>query len=139
MSNQNRLFRLPSEMEWEYAATSCGHDWQYDSDSDLDEIAWYRQNSHFSTHPVGRKQANPAGLFDMCGNVMEWCEDPYLGPQKRVQTSRNPYAGAEWNRVVKGGSWHHTADLCRILARKGVPAGIRYSYLGFRLVCQFLE
>ncbi len=138
-SNRSRVFRLPSELEWEYAATSCGQDDRYDSPEDINLKAWYRSNSNFSTHPVGRKQANPTGLHDMCGNVMEWCEDPFLGPERRSPGAPAHHSRAELKRVVKGGSWHHPAEQCRIFARKGVPSGIRYSYLGFRLACNIRE
>ncbi len=112
-------YRLPTESEWE-SACRAGTSTNYcsgDSDSDLDRVGWYSSNSGNKTHPVGQKEPNSWGLYDMHGNVWEWCQDS---------------AGS--GRVLRGGSWDNYARYCRSARRNNlVPSG-RGSCLGFRLV-----
>ena len=131
--------RLPSEAEWEYACRggTSGATWVGELDGDktakvLYPIAWYRGNSEGRTHPVGRKAANPFGLYDMLGNVWEWCQDwegPYSAAAQVDPTG--PATGAE--RVVRGGSWIVLAGYVRAAFRLGGSPDDRVYDLGFRL------
>ncbi|MFZ4984629.1 MAG: formylglycine-generating enzyme family protein, partial [Blastocatellia bacterium] len=130
-------FRLPTEAEWEYAARA-GTTTQYsfgDDGSQLGEYAWFYENSGLTTHPVGEKKPNPFGLYDMHGNVWEWCADHYHENYKGA-----PEDGSAWlksdmaaARVDRGGSWLHYAVGCRSANRNGGAPGLRGDNLGFRL------
>jgi formylglycine-generating enzyme required for sulfatase activity len=123
-------FRLPTESEWEYA---CRAGTMNDPYANGDDMAWYSINSGRSTHPVGQKQAGPWGLFDMLGNVWEWCQDWYAGYSNGNQTDPpGPASGS--NRVYRGGSWSSDACVVRSTYRGGdEPPGYRSWRLGFRL------
>ena len=128
-------FWLPTEAEWEYAcrAGSRTSFCSGDSDSGLGEYAWYGENSAGSTHPVGQKRANAWGLHDMHGNVREWCEDwEESYPSGPVRNPTGPSRG--WDRVLRGGSWNHSARHCRSAARDDNTPNFRYSNLGFRVM-----
>ena len=117
-------FRLPFENEWEWAARG-GQNFTYAGSDDLDEVGWCRGNSGGMTHPVGQKQANGYGLFDLSGNVSEWTNDDYDNPG-----SYRPRVG---QRVIRGGCWGDGAGLCLVAYRYGYSPGNRFSYLGLRL------
>jgi formylglycine-generating enzyme required for sulfatase activity len=118
--------RLPSEAEWEYACRA-GTTGAYAGD--LDAMAWYRNNSGGSTHPVKQKRANAWGLYDMHGNVWEWCEDGYEAKPVGTQEA----AGASSDRVLRGGSWDDDANLVRSSNRiDGSPGGADHG-VGFRV------
>ena len=122
-------FRLPTEAEWEYACRAGTTEDRYGS---LDAIAWYYGNSGNTTHPVGQKQANAWGLFDMLGNVWEWCQDWYGGYSAGYQTDpAGPAAGDA--RVVRGGTWSSNVWYVRSSSRYIYVPGSRLSGLGFRL------
>jgi len=114
-------FRLPFESEWEWAARG-GQSFTYAGSDDLDEVGWYLDNSGDTTHPVGQKQANAYGLFDLSGNVMERTNDDFYNP--------GLFRGAY--RALRGGSWTDPADDCSVLLRVG-ESPARRNYLGFRL------
>jgi formylglycine-generating enzyme required for sulfatase activity len=127
-------FRLPTEAEWEYSARggttarfACG-----DLESGLETMAWYYQNSGGKTHPVGQKEPNAWGLFDMHGNVYEWTWDWYVAyPRGSVN---DPVDDSEdLARVIRGGSWLDVAQNCRSANRGGDPPAYRNVNLGFRL------
>jgi len=123
-------YRLPTEAEWEYAAKAGSND---DYAGDLEKLAWYEANSGGKTHPVGRKQPNAWGLYDVHGNVQEWCQDWYdTYSSETVTDPPGPESGSE--KVIKGGGWHSLAASCRCASRViGLPIN-HYFYVGFRLV-----
>jgi len=134
-------FRLPTEAEWEYAARA-GSTTAYsfgDSESQLGDYAWFSSNSDSKTHVVGGKKSNPFGLFDMHGNVWEWCSDwygkDYYAECQRQGVVTDPGGpGTGSLRVIRGGGWINDAVRCRSAYRYDVAPGDRYVYLGFRLV-----
>jgi len=123
-------FRLPTEVEWEYAARSGGKKERYAGGDDIDAVAWYEKNSGKSTHPVGEKAPNGLGIHDMTGNVWEWC---WFGdyPSGSVKNPKSPDSGS--NRVKRGGSWISSAEICRSASRGNVSPGLRSGNLGLRL------
>ena len=131
-------YRLPTEAEWEYACRA-GSEEKFgfgDSDTDLADYAWFSKNS-VRTQPVGKKKANAWGLFDMHGNVWEWCSDwkgSYTADE--AEDPKGAPAGPSYgHRVFRGGSWGSTAAHCRSAARNGCgTSNSRLSGLGFRLV-----
>ena len=139
ISKLNRItgktFRLPAEAEWEYAARggNKSRGYQYSGSSNLSDVAWYKDNSGSKTHAVGTKQPNELGIYDMCGNVWEWCQDWYGKYSSSSQT--NPTgANSGSNRVYRGGGWGSSARYCRLSCRCGSTPVDRGSYLGLRLV-----
>jgi formylglycine-generating enzyme required for sulfatase activity len=135
-----RVYRLPTEAEWEYACRA-GSTTKYsfgDNDSQLEDHAWFGQNSGSKTHPVGEKEPNAWGLYDMHGNVWEWCSDWY-GEYPRIAVS-DPTGPKEGSlRVSRGGSWTREAALCRSAYRVGNYPSLRTSSLGFRLALSWPE
>mgnify|MGYP006297570197 FL=1 len=131
-------YRLPTEAEWEYAARSGGRDdrkWSgTDSESELGDYAWYDPNSGSETHPVSTKQPNDLGIYDMSGNVWEWCWDWYNSGYYSDSPSNNPTGSVSgWYRVIRGGVWYHDADYCRTVYRINYPPSQSNRGLGFRL------
>ncbi len=131
-------FRLPTEAEWEYAARSGGKPEKFAGGSDLDRVAWHEDNSGGATHPVGLKAPNGLGLYDMCGNVMQWCEDAKVAYSQEAQD--NPVgAGSGSRRSLRGGAWYSEMAGIRIAYRHSAPpdagnSGKTGSGLGLRLV-----
>ena len=135
-----KTFRLPTEAEWEYAARGGdrSNGYQYSGSNDLDEVAWYLDNSSSTTHPVGTKQANELGIYDMSGNVCEWCQDWYGYYNSSSQTNpTGPASGI--GRVYRGGACNNT-DMCRTACRSSyTPGDTDYSLWGIRLVLSDLN
>jgi len=129
-------FRLPTEAEWQYAATNRGQDnFAYAGSDSLELVGWYYGNSGSRTHPVQRLQANALGLYDMSGNVWEWCWDWYGNyPTEPTNDWRGPETGEI--RVSRGGSWRGNAGGCRSAYRSGDGPAYRDVLVGFRL-CSF--
>ncbi len=131
---QEERYRLPTEAEWEYACRS-GSRGAYcfgDNESLLREYAWYGENSNSQTHSVGKKKPNAWGLYDMHGNVCEWCHDWYDDyPQGSITDPVGP--SSDIYRVFRGGSWIIDAGSCRSANRYRFDPGSRRNYLGFRL------
>ena len=128
-------FRLPTEAEWEYAARGGqkSKGYKYAGSNALSDVAWYWDNSSSKTHPVKQKQANELGLYDMSGNVWEWCQDWYGNYGSAAQTNpTGPSSGSY--RVCRGGGWYYSASGCRVADRGGDSPGSRYSDWGFRVV-----
>jgi formylglycine-generating enzyme required for sulfatase activity len=139
-------FRLPSEAEWEYAARGGKH-WQdkyeYAGSNDLAQVAWYEGNSFAQTMPVGLKLPNQLGIYDLSGNIWEWCEDKYdsdfYAECKSQGIVSNPICRAENTtyRVSRGGSYFSFAEDCRVSTRSLDDAEIRGNNLGFRVGFSF--
>ena len=129
-------FVLPTEAQWEYACRA-GSKTRYcfgDDASKLDEYAWYEKNSDDKTHPVGEKKPNAWGLYDMHGNVWEWCQDWYDDGYYAKSPTDDPTGPATGSdRVVRGGSWRTRRGDCRSADRFGDRPGLRYDDLGFRV------
>jgi len=127
------VYRLPSEAEWEYA---CRAGTIGDYAGDLNDMAWYLDNSEKGTHPVGLKKPNAFGLYDMHGNVWEWCQDTYHQNYKGAPTDGSAWVeGGEPNsRVLRGGSWLYDATLQRSAYRYGFVQEHRSYSLGIRVV-----
>jgi len=128
-------YRLPTEAEWEYAAKGGNLDtivYLYSGSNSVDDVAWYNGNSR-RTHPVGTKAPNSLGLYDMSGNVYEWCWDWYGSYSNEAQTDpRGPSTGADC--VVRGGSWYLSAQDVRSSYRGRNALTYGFNGLGFRLV-----
>ena len=131
-------YRLPSEAEWEYAARA-GTTTRYsfgNDDSDLGDYAWYDSNSGSETHPVGQKQPNSWGLYDIHGNVWEWVQDPYHSSYDGAPIDGSVWeSGSSSSRVIRGGSWsNYGGRICRSALRFNAYPGASYDFLGFRLL-----
>jgi formylglycine-generating enzyme required for sulfatase activity len=130
-----KTYRLPTEAEWEYAARGGkqSQGYEYAGSNTIDEVAWYNGNSGSKTHPVGQKQPNELGLYDMSGNVREWCQDRYGDYSSSAQTNpTGPTRGS--GRVLRGGSWYFNAGFCRVADRVNGNPSSRLFNSGFRLV-----
>jgi len=130
-------YRLPTEAEWEYAARGgiYGQGFKYAGSNKLKEVGWYDGNSHGETKPVGLKFPNELGLYDMNGNVWEWCQDVWHENYEGA-----PSDGSAWMegsdqalRVVRGGSWFIDTDYCRVAYRNWYYQDYRGGNFGFRL------
>ena len=130
-----KKFRLPTEAEWEYAARGGkkSRGYQYSGSSNISDVAWYEGNSANKTHPVGTKQANELGIYDMTGNVMEWCQDWYDSYISSSQTNPTGTVSGS-SRVCRGGSFNNSAGNCRSSTRSYSPPDYRFNILGLRLV-----
>jgi len=128
-------FRLPSEVEWEYAARSGGRNQAYGAGGSVGKVAWYMGNSGNSSHPVGEKKANALGLYDMSGNVWEWTADCWN--KTLANTPKDGSANKSGNcaaRVLRGGSWYDARELIKTTARLWNDTDKRDNNSGFRLV-----
>jgi formylglycine-generating enzyme required for sulfatase activity len=133
-----KSYRLPTEAEWEYAARggSKSKGYKFSGSNFVESVAWFADNSGKNTQPVGTKQPNELGICDMSGNVWEWCYDWYgTYPAAAQSNPIGPSSGSY--RVDRGGSCYSSASICRVAYRNSSVSSnsIRYSDLGFRLVC----
>jgi sulfatase modifying factor 1 len=137
-------YRLPTEAEWEYACRA-GTDQPYDfgPPDKLRQYAWFGENADQKTHPVSQKKPNRWGLYDLYGNVAEWCEDVYDPNYYKQSPPQDPTGppnpGKDVKRVIRGGSWKSSAEQCRATVRQGEKTGdsdacFSTDYCGFRCV-----
>ena len=137
-----KTFRLPTEAEWEFAARggNLSQGYKYSGSNTIGDVAWYRDNScalgsshpDYGTHPVGTKAPNELGLYDMSGNVFEWCQDLYDSYSSSPST--NPTGPATGNfRVSRGGNWSSSATCSRVSYRFILPLDAYFFFLGLRL------
>ena len=134
-SMSGRKFRLPTEAEWEYAARGGkkSRGYQYSGSNNISDVAWYNENSESKTHPVGMKLANELGLYDMTGNVGEWCQDRNRSYVKSSQINPTGALRGAW-RVFRGGSWHSYMRNCHSSSRCSAKPVYRDFGQGLRLV-----
>lgn len=131
-----RTYCLPTEAQWEYAARGGKNadGTKYSGSWSIDAVAWYGNNSSSTTHPVKNKRANGLGLYDMSGNVWEWCSDWY-GSSYNVNDTNNPIGPSSGSdRVLRGGGWCFDARYCRVSHRGSLSPGSRFYVGGFRVV-----
>ena len=139
-----KQFRLPTEAEWEYAARGGNKSkgYKYSGSNTIGDVAWYGDNipsqtegnSGYGTQPVATKQANELGIYDMSGNVLEWCSDWYGSSYYSSSPATNPTGPTSGSgRVIRGGSWYFNAGDCRVAIRGNFTPASRYYDLGLRL------
>ena len=127
-------YRLCTEAEWEFAARGgiYSQGYKYSGSNNINEVAWYEENSNARTHPVGTKQPNELGIYDMSGNVSEWCWDWFGFYIAEAQTNpQGPSAGV--GRVTRGGSWYLPVQDCRVSRRTSKLQESTSNYPGFRV------
>lgn len=141
---KNTYYRLPTEAEWEYTVRGGKYWWQYPFEyagsNKLEEVGWYGydENSHRETKVVGLKTPNLLGLYDMSGNVREWCSDWY-GPYSEIKEVINNPKGLAGGmlRVYRGGGWLNGSQSCRAMIRDSNSLTSHFNYVGFRLTLSF--
>jgi formylglycine-generating enzyme required for sulfatase activity len=131
------VFRLPSEAEWEYAARGGPH-WQdgfrFSGSNDIDAVAWYDRRDGDHTQEVGRKAPNQLGLYDMSGNVWEWCQDTFFRDVAAIPADGSPNLRDGPDRVLRGGCFHNWAIHCTVSKRYEVGHQCHDGCIGFRVV-----
>ncbi|MCC5946726.1 MAG: SUMF1/EgtB/PvdO family nonheme iron enzyme [Bernardetiaceae bacterium] len=128
-------FALPTEAQWEYAARGGEKSkaYQYAGSNDIDKVAWYFSNADKKTQPVGQKEPNELGIYDMTGNVAEWCADSYA-PYGKDQNTHNPKVSQEGaDYIVRGGGRNSYPAKCRITNRSKKIMAAKFPSLGFRI------
>lgn len=132
-----KTYRLPTEAEWEYSAKggSKSNGYTYSGSNVITNVAWYKENSNAQTHEAGQKQANELGIYDMTGNVWEWCSDWYDSNYYANSPTENPTGPTTGSgRVIRGGCWSFSALSCPVAHRIGLKPGAVDYIFGFRLV-----
>lgn len=132
-----KTVRLPTEAEWEFAARGGGQNIRYSGTSETTQLinyAWYSANSESKTNPVAKKLPNSLGLYDMSGNVWEWCSDWYSSTYYSTSPVNNPQGPVSGTyRILRGGSWGSTDQGCRAASRNSASAYDRFYIVGFRV------
>ena len=133
-------FRLPTEAEWEYAARggNSSKGCKYSGGNEPDKVAWYDDNALYETHEAGLKSPNELGIYDMSGNVCEWCSDWY-GNYDRSEQSNPAGASSGTERVLRGGSWRTYSGACRVSDRYYAQPAMPSDHFGLRLVLEEAE
>lgn len=131
-----KTYTLPTEAQWEYAARggNKADGTKYAGSNMIDAVAWYTDNSGNSTHPVGTKRGNALGIYDMSGNVWEWCKDWYSNSYVSYDTNNPTGPSSGSYRVCRGGGWLNSASGCRVSNRVSNAPDYRSNGLGFRVV-----
>ena len=131
-----KKYMLPTEAQWEYAARggNKSQHYKYSGSNDIEEVAWYDDNS-YGCNSVGAKKANELGIYDMSGNVGEWCSDWYMDWYDKADNYNPQGPRSGFSRVRRGGSWDSYIGYCRVSHRSYFIPGVRYYDLGFRVVC----
>lgn len=130
-------FRLPSETEWEYAARGGPHwpdGFPFSGSNDIDAVAWYDRRHGDHTQPVALKAANQLGLYDMSGNVWEWCQDTFAPDAGKLPADGSAFTGPGPNRPLRGGCFHNWAVHCTVFKRYEIGHDAHDGCIGFRLV-----
>ena len=134
--NTKISFHLPSETEWEYAARG-GKNWKDDfnhsGSNKIDEVAWYQKNSWDRTHEVGQKVPNQLGIYDMNGNVWEWCQDYFHENIDTIPKDGSPVSEKSESKVLRGGCFHNWAIHCTVSKRYEIMPDYKDGCIGFRL------
>lgn len=133
-ANPAYLYSLPTEAQWEYAARSRGQEEHYAGGKDPDFLGFHGANSENATHPVGSKEPNSLGLYDMSGNVWEWCSDWWAADYQGAARSNPKGPGSGVLKVVRGGGWSHNKGAMRTTGRAADRPDSEKPYNGFRLV-----
>ncbi len=131
-----KTYTLPTEAQWEYAARGGNHSdgSKYSGSHSIEMVAWYTGNSGSTTHMVGTKRANGLGIYDMSGNVWEWCKDWYANSYQSFDTNNPEGPSSGSYRVLRGGSWSNYASSCRVAYRNDCTPSFRNYTRGFRVV-----
>lgn len=132
----NKPYRLPTEAEWEYAARggNRSHHYKFSGNNNLDIVGWYSHNSNKCTHEVKSKEQNELGIYDMNGNVWEWCQDWYgLYSGGKQYSPQGPVAGE--HKIIRGGGWNNVSEFFRTSYRGRNTPTRRGNNIGFRIVC----
>ena len=130
-------FSLPSEAQWEFAAMggNLSQGCMYPGSDNLDDVAWYQDNSGNTVHPVAQKKPNELGIYDMAGNVWEWCEDYYRGAYPSAEPQTDPLETAKSDNIIRrGGCWGGFAYFCRHSFRAGLGPSLGGNNCGLRIV-----
>ena len=128
--------RLPTQAEWEFAARGGdkSKNYIYSGSNDIDEVAWHEKNANNTTHQVALKKPNELGLYDMTGNVWEWCADWYEEDYYSISPGNNPKGATKGEKkVLRGGSWYSYDKYCRMTYHSNGKPDFKYSHIGFRL------
>ncbi len=133
----SKKYRLPTEAEWEYAARGGkkSNGYTYSGSNNIGRVAWYYDNNNKSTSTVGSKNANELGIYDMSGNIWEWCQDTWHSDYNGAPQNGSAWIGGDigTDRVLRGGSWGNNATDCRVASRGSYGPNRRNTYGGFRL------
>jgi len=132
---EGATYRLPTEAEWEFACRA-GAKGQFSGTGKLDDMGWYSDNSDDKTHPVGQKRPNACGLYDVHGNVSEWCSDYYNADYPQTECTDPNGSEKGKYRVIRGGSWSHFGRSARCSARSSAPESYQFIQTGFRVVME---
>jgi sulfatase modifying factor 1 len=130
-------YRLPTEAEYEYAARggNKSRDMDYSGSNNVNDVGWFINNSQGKSHPVGEKKANELGLFDMSGNMWEWCSDWYEMYYYKDSPSDNPHGpDAGEQKVLRGGAWLSLDEGCMVISRGAMNPSSKDKFTGFRIV-----